>query len=515
MMVKRDMYHEIKKLQRNGCSRNRISQFLGIDIKTVRKYCKMKDEEYGKNLENFFYREKGFDVLRKEILMLYEKNEFIKLPMSAVYDYLEEKLMQLPANENSLRNYIHYLIETGQLTLNDQKRYYIKVPELPYGKQLQVDFGEIKNNGRKYYIFGSVLSASRYKYAALQEKPFRTIDLIEHLLNCFDYIGGIPEEIVVDQDSIIVTDENYGDIIYTKEFEDFKREMGFSMFVCHAADPESKGKIENLIKYVKYNFFSVRKFESLEETSESLLKWLERRANGKISQATMKIPAIEIEEERKFLKPVKNSIYRKNRTSAREKREVNDKNRIAVDASQYDVPEKYRNKTVEIYKTENRLYVFDPISGQQLVEYNLSSLPGQIVTNRNMARQTGIKTDELKEEIKAYFTIDLWNEFLENNFKQFQRYVRDQCLEARRFFKDKMIKQEILKEALTFCIENKTYSMANLKDSYIYFLTRNPAAELTVKEIPTSENRIRIELEVSKPDMKLYTSLIKEGGNVQ
>ena len=103
-------------------------------------------------------REKEFESLKESIFKLYEKNEFIKLPVSSVFDYLEECYGKLPANENSLRNYIHYLIETNQMKTNNKSRYYTKVSELPYGKQMQLDFGEIKNGeAGKLYIFGTVL----------------------------------------------------------------------------------------------------------------------------------------------------------------------------------------------------------------------------------------------------------------------------------------------------------------------------------------------------------------------
>lgn len=43
--------------------------------------------------------------------------------------------------------------------------------------------------------------------------------------------------------------ENYGDIIYTHEFEKFKQIMGFKVRLCRKADPESKGRVEAVIKY--------------------------------------------------------------------------------------------------------------------------------------------------------------------------------------------------------------------------------------------------------------------------
>lgn len=36
-------------------------------------------------------------------------------------------------------------------------------------------------------------------------------------------MGGKPKELVFDQDRLIAVDENYGDIIYTKEFEAFRQ----------------------------------------------------------------------------------------------------------------------------------------------------------------------------------------------------------------------------------------------------------------------------------------------------
>ncbi len=73
----------------------------------------MDDMEYCNYVNTLCYREKEYDSIHTMILDLYSQNDNIKLPVSAVYDYFEENLRILPANENSLRNYIHYLEETG------------------------------------------------------------------------------------------------------------------------------------------------------------------------------------------------------------------------------------------------------------------------------------------------------------------------------------------------------------------------------------------------------------------
>ena len=57
-------------------------------------------------------------------------------------------------------------------------------------------------------------------------------------------MGGMAKELVFDQDRLLAVNENYGDIVYTKEFEQFKLASGFSVYLCRGADPESKGRIE-------------------------------------------------------------------------------------------------------------------------------------------------------------------------------------------------------------------------------------------------------------------------------
>jgi len=511
-MVRKNMYQEIQKLKKKGYLKSEISRKLKIDPETAAKYYGMSEEEYRAYALEHMYRDKGFNRYRNEILEVYERNGYRRLLMSAVYDYLEERCGELPGGEKTLRNYIGYLIETNQIELEENVRVYMKVPELPFGKQLQLDFGEYRMpSGLGLYIFAAVLSASRYKYVAFQGKPFTTIDLIGHLLDCFGYIGGIPEELVIDQDSVMVVSENHGDIIYTQNFGYFIEEMGLRMYVCRKKDPETKGKIENLVGYVKQNFLSTRDFQVLEEAQERLAAWLVRRANGKISQATKRIPAEVIEEERVHLRPLRASIYQKQSILGREERSADENALISVNASQYSLPARYRNKTVEIYKTEERLFVFDRHTGEEIIEHTLSLTPGAKIGCKSSRRKTGRGTAEMREEVQKKFPLARWDEFLKENFKAYTRYVRDQCIEAeKRFSGDEDI--DVLDQALAFCLEHKTYSMTNLFDTYRYYKGLSEAKEedFLAKMGPQLKEaaRYRSEIQVSKRDLGVYKALV-------
>jgi transposase len=336
-MVKRQMFSKIQKLRMQGFSMEAIALELGINRKTVSNYVQMSPEEYIAYERESRSRKRIPSEYKEKIIEIYRNNGFKRLNMTGVYDYLEEIVGKLAFTDRTLRNYINSLIQNGELKISETIRMYEKVAPLPFGKQMQMDFGQYKfKSGLKVYIFATLLSASRYKYVSFQDRPFRGKDIIDHLINCFEYFGGQPEELVIDQDAALVASENHGDILYTKEFSHFIEEMNLKMYVCRKADPESKGKVENLVGYVKHNFLDIRDYSEIEELCKSGLLWLDRRANGSISAATGLIPANVITEERKFLHPIRNSIFKIN-SIVKDERIVSQQSFISYQNSLYSV----------------------------------------------------------------------------------------------------------------------------------------------------------------------------------
>ena len=59
-----------------------------------------------------------------------------------------------------------------------------------------------------------------------------------------------------------------GDLVLTTKFQSFVKEQHFLPVFCRKADPESKGKVENVVKYVKGNFLSGRLFYNIDRLNE-------------------------------------------------------------------------------------------------------------------------------------------------------------------------------------------------------------------------------------------------------
>src|SRR5690606_35090132 len=148
-------------------------------------------------------------------------------------------------------------------------RDYAIVPGPPHGVQGQGDCGIYNmattlGRADKVQCCTFVLSRSRNKLILVQAIPFTTQDVIQAHELAFEYMGGIPKELVYDQDRLFMVSENFGDIILTSEFRAYVKQRGFSTFFCKKADPESKGKVENVVGYVKKNFLYNRSYKDLE-----------------------------------------------------------------------------------------------------------------------------------------------------------------------------------------------------------------------------------------------------------
>ncbi|HUU51076.1 MAG TPA: hypothetical protein VMW81_08990, partial [Nitrospinota bacterium] len=116
---------------------------------------------------------------------------------------------------------------------------------------------------------------------------------------------------------------------------------------------------------------------------------------------------------------------------------------------------------------------------------------------------------QLKEELKRLFTLDSWSEFVDKNFQMYTRYFRDQYHDALKKF-SRGIEREHLKQAIDLCLENRTYTMANLYDTYQYYQQETELALPKVKivsmlrDIPQEKK----EFQVEKRDIGVYHNLV-------
>ena len=259
-------YIEIQQLKQKGFSISKISKKLGICRNTVYNDLKKTPEEFEEWVHSLETRGKKLDTYQEIILNWLRVHP--DLSGAQIHDWLRERYGNIEIGESTVRGYVNELREKYHIPKSVLTRPYQAVEELPMGKQAQVDFGETivrmkDGTPKKLWFIAFVLSHSRYKFVEWVDKPFTTRDVIRCHEAAFNYYGGMPEELVYDQDHLIAVSENAGDIILTKEFQSYQQLRKFNLYLCRKSDPETKGKIENVVKYVKQNLSKNRIFSTM------------------------------------------------------------------------------------------------------------------------------------------------------------------------------------------------------------------------------------------------------------
>ena len=139
------MFEDIKKLKALPIklTEAQVAKHLNIDTRTVKKYWDMDEKEYLKLLREHIEKkqESILDKYAEEIIEWLKKFRF--LSAAQIYDRLKENYPDFNASNSLVRKYVAKLKEKYNLNKKIKIREYVAVPELPMGKQAQVDFGEI------------------------------------------------------------------------------------------------------------------------------------------------------------------------------------------------------------------------------------------------------------------------------------------------------------------------------------------------------------------------------------
>jgi transposase len=457
-------------MKNEGFSKRQIAEKLGFDFRTVSKYLAMTPEEF---TEKVLIKERRSDLGLYESVVTGWIKQHPDISAAQVYDWLKE-YYQVTVAERTARRFVGDLRKRcGLPKTKGAIRQYEAVEDPPMGRQMQVDLGEswvldtYKRRHIKLYFVASVLSHSRYKWGAWYTRPLNAKQFVQALQACFEYLGGIPGELVFDQDRLLAVDENYGDIIFTNDFEQFRLSSGFEVYLCRKGDPETKGRTEATVKYFKGNFAKNRQFTGIDIWNDSFLDWLDRTGNVKVHETTKKIPAEVFEQERLFLRPVPstNKVFEDIVT-----RDVHKNNTIFFEGNRYSVPFGTYSPSLRVsLKVDgNSLIISDLFGGYIIAEHKLSKNKGELVTNNNHRRDTSAKLNDLQAALLMQLKgVEDVEAFLTQIRRLKPRYTRDQFTLIEKTLNKHS--QYAIEEALRYCLTHSLYSAVEFKNAAEYF----------------------------------------------
>ncbi|MGH3926565.1 MAG: IS21 family transposase, partial [Pseudonocardiaceae bacterium] len=118
------------------------------------------------------------------------------------------------------------------------------------GETLVIDWGEERFEDRTVHVFCAVSAWSRFRFVrfASDERATMTLAL---LAECFEVLGGVPKVVLADRMGCLKGGVVANVVVPTPDYVRFATHYGFRPDFCNAADPESKGIVENLVGYAK------------------------------------------------------------------------------------------------------------------------------------------------------------------------------------------------------------------------------------------------------------------------
>ena len=458
------MWYKIKELLSKGQNYSQISRNLGIDRHRVSHYAHMSESEFLSS--GAYCRDYTHKMDAYENFVLNELRCCPTYSSKQIEDHLKEVYGDALKDvcSKTIFNFVLHIRDKYSIPKHEKPpRPYEKLPELPFGEYAQADFGEYwmkraDDRHLKVYFFVIVLSRSRYKYVYMDTKPFNTATTVYAHEMAFAYYGGRPKKLLYDQDKVLLHDENLGDLILTKGFRAFVDQQHFEPVFCRKSDPESKGKVENVVKYVKQNFLKGRVFTDIERLNEECLAWLERTGNGSMHHGIYRIPSEIFEEEKSYLQP----YYGTPVPPEVEMKEysVRKDNTISYHCSYYTVPSgTYKNAgtRVMVEEVEGHLHIYSKESGKRIANHPLSEIRGVLIQDpaHKITRGTGVT--EKEQQIHNYIgDIEALDLFLSGIYQSKPTYYSKNLS----YIIHQMygFKPEILHEALVRCLTSKAYN---------------------------------------------------------
>jgi transposase len=288
--------HEIYQLKRQGLSISAISAMTGFDRKTIRKY-----------------------LADAEAAPRYTPRPPQPSKLAPYQAYIDQRLTAGVWNAQVLLRELRDRGYTGGVTILKEylqpkrqaaREVAVRRFETPPGHQAQVDWGELGSlesaGERRATIYGFVftLGSSRALFADLAlDQTLATLLTLHEA--AFEALGGVPQEILYDWMKTVVlgTDER-GEVRWHPVFLDFARYWGFTPRLCRPYRPQTKGKVENGIRYLRGNFVLGCQAGAFPEMRTELRQWLWGVANRRVHGTTGRVIFDAWQDERAWLQGI-------------------------------------------------------------------------------------------------------------------------------------------------------------------------------------------------------------------
>lgn len=236
------------------------------------------------------------------------------------------------------------------------------------GEVLVIDWGSLGG----LHVFCAVLAFSRVRFVrfADNERAETTLGL---LAECFEALGGVPKVVLADRMGCLKGGVVADVVVPTPDYVRFAAHYRFRPDFCRAADPASKGIVENLVGYAKTDLMIPQApFADPTAANTAAAAWC-TEVNGVVHSEIAAVPAARLEVERELLGALPSLRPAIGRTTLRK---VDKLSCVRFSSARYSVPTAWIGTQVQLLAADGRLTVVVPSTGEVVADHPLVA-PGE------------------------------------------------------------------------------------------------------------------------------------------
>ena len=322
-MLKKEDFIMIKALTKRGVYQKDIAADLGVHPKTIRRALQRGDAPALRRAS----RSSKLDPFKPLVDRLLADGVW-----NGVVILRELQAAGYSGSRTILRDYIapKRALRPSRATIRF---------ETEPGRQLQSDWGELisdlAEHPTKIYFIVNLLGYSR-RFHFWCTSSLDAEHTYEGLIRSFEYFGGLPKEVLVDNQKSAVLLHHRDRLQFNDRFLDLAAYYGFTPRACRPYRARTKGKDERMVGYIKQHFFvRYRAFDSWAHLNQLAEQWLREEADQREHGTVHEVVAERFAREQPSLAPLPSQRYD---TSYYEHRQVSWDSYIEVRGNRYSVP---------------------------------------------------------------------------------------------------------------------------------------------------------------------------------
>ncbi len=187
----------------------------------------------------------------------------------------------------------------------------VRVADVKPGELAEVDFGRLglihdPETGRRRVLHALIVTLvfSRHQYVHVTHSQ-KLDDLIDGLEGAWEFFGGVPARVVVDNLKAAVVKADRYEPTFQRTFNEYAEHRGFVIDAAVVRHPTGKPHVERQVPYVRDNFFRGEQWLNRDHVQREAIEWCISTAGGRTHGTTRKQPLVEFERhEKAALKPL-------------------------------------------------------------------------------------------------------------------------------------------------------------------------------------------------------------------